>query len=65
MDSWVLSGSNFSPYCEVRNADGDLLETEYISSNLLRILEDPGTDNVADLSVSVVDKHREILSDTE
>ena len=65
VDSWVLSGSNFSPYCEVRNADGDLLETEYISSNLLRILEDPGTDNVADLSVSVVDKHREILSDTE
>ena len=49
----------------MRNADGDLLETEYISSNLLRILEDPGTDNVADLSVSVVDKHREILSDTE
>lgn len=65
VDSWVLSGSNFSPYCEVRNADGDLLETEYISSNLLRILEDPGTDNAADLSVSVVDKHREILSDTE
>lgn len=65
VDSWVLSGSNFSPYCEVRNVDGDLLETEYISSNLLRILEDPGTDNAADLSVSVVDKHREILSDTE
>lgn len=65
VDSWVLSGSNFSPYCEVRNADGDLLKTEYISSNLLRILEDPGTDNVADLSVSVLDKHRELLSDTE
>lgn len=65
VDSWVLSGSNFSPYCEVRNADGELLETEYISSNLLRILEDPGTESAEDLSISVVDKHREILSDTE
>ncbi len=64
-EAWLIIGDNFSPYCEARNTDGDLLETSYISSHVLRVLEDPGTDNPAELTISVVDKHREILSDTE
>ena len=64
-ESWLIIGENFSPYCEVRNMDGDLLETSYISSHVLRVLEDPMTDNPDELTISVVDKHREILSDTE
>ena len=64
-ESWLIIGENFSPYCEVRNMEGDLLETSYISSHVLRVLEDPQTDNPDELTISVVDKHREILSDTE
>ena len=64
-EAWLIIGENFSPYCEVRNLEGDLLETSYISSYVLRVLEDPMTDDPEQLTISVVDKHREILSDTE
>lgn len=64
-EAWLIIGENFSPYCEVRDMDGDLLETSYISSHVLRVLEDPMTDDPDQLTISVVDKHREILSDTE
>ena len=64
-DAWLIIGENFSPYCEAGNMDGDLLETSYISSHVLRVLEDPMTDDPSQLTISVVDKHREILSDTE
>lgn len=63
-DTWMVTGENFSPYCEVR-VDGKKVETEYRSSKILRLLEDPETENYRDLEIQVIDKHNEILSDTE
>lgn len=63
-DAWYVSGANFSPYCRVWNGE-DLLKTEYLSPWLLRLKEDPGTSAAKDLSIRVVDKHHETLSDTE
>lgn len=63
-DAWYVQGRNFSPYCKV-TVDGKILETKYISTHLLELLEDPGTEDYRDLVISVVDMHHEILSDTE
>ncbi|MDD3347232.1 LTA synthase family protein [Oscillibacter sp.] len=63
-DVWYLSGENFTPYCKV-TVKGKLLDTIYLSPWLLQVTEDPGTEDAGDLFISVVDKHREILSDTE
>ena len=59
-----IQGRNFTPYCEV-TLDGELLDTTYISGTVLRLEEDPGEIQLQDLYISVVDKHHEILSDTE
>ena len=64
-DVWYIAGENFSPYCRVTTGDGELLKTTYLSPWLLEVTEDPGTADVEDLFISVVDKHHEILSDTE
>ncbi len=45
--------------------DGGLLETEYLAPWLLRLREMPDTTDWRELSISVVDKHNEILSNTE
>lgn len=63
-DIYFLTGQHFTPYCQV-TVDGRRLKTEYLSPELLRIMENPGTENVDDLSISVVDQHRQTLSDTE
>ena len=62
---WFILGKNFTPYCVVTEADGDLLETEYESPWLLRLKEEPDTTDYRELEISVVDKHNEILSNTE
>ena len=64
MDAWYLWGENFSPYCVV-TVDGHPLKSAYLSQQLIQIQEDPGTDDVQDLRIQVVDKHKEVLSDTE
>ena len=61
---WFILGQHFTPYCVVTE-DGDLLETEYESPWLLRLQEEPDTTDYQDLEISVVDKHNEILSNTE
>jgi len=61
---WMVTGENFSPYCEI-TVNGKRLDTEYRSSRILCLMEDPGTENYRDLNISVVDKHNEILSDLE
>lgn len=61
---WYIAGENFTPYCKV-TVNGELLKTVYLSPWLLQVPEDPGTDDPQDLVISVVDKHHEILSDTE
>jgi phosphoglycerol transferase MdoB-like AlkP superfamily enzyme len=61
---WYVQGENFSPYCKV-SVHEKLLDTSYINTTLLRINEDPGVDSYLDLGVSVVDMHKEVLSDTE
>lgn len=63
-DLWYLLGENFTPYCQVTR-DGKKLDAEYVTQRLMRLTEDPGTTDPADLSIRVVDKHNEILSDTE
>lgn len=63
-DLWYILGENFSPYCQV-TVDGKTLDAEYITQRLMRLTEDPGTTDPADLEIRVVDKHNEILSDTE
>lgn len=63
-EGWFLFGQNFTPCCKVTR-DGALLETEYVSPRLLLVLEDPGTEDVEELSISVVDRHHQVLSDTE
>ncbi|SFP50720.1 Phosphoglycerol transferase MdoB [Oscillibacter sp. PC13] len=62
--NWMVTGENFSPYCEV-TVDGKQLDTEYRSSRILCLTEDPGTESYRDLDIRVVDKHNEVLSDTE
>lgn len=59
---WYISGEHFSPYCRV-TAGEHLLKTEYLSPTYLRVREDPG--DLADLSITVVDSHHNILSGTE
>ena len=61
---WFVLGKNFTPYCVVTE-DGRLLETEYEAPWLLRLKEEPDTTDYRDLEISVVDKHNEILSNTE
>ena len=61
---WFILGQHFTPYCVVTE-DGDLLETEYESPWLLRLQEEPDTTDYQDLEISVVDKHNEVLSNTE
>ena len=63
-DVWYLAGENFTPYCQV-TLDGDALHTVYLSPWLLQVKEDLSGAAPGDLSIRVVDKHREILSDTE
>lgn len=63
-DKWYVQGQNFTPYCKV-TCNGSILKTSYISTAVLRINEDPGTNRVEDLYISVVDLHKEVLSDTE
>ena len=62
--AWYITVENLTPYCKV-TVDGDILKTVYMSPCVLQVLEDPGTSSVEDLSISVVDQHKEILSDTE
>ena len=45
--------------------DGKRLEAEYVSPRLIRLEEDPKTEDPGELVIQVVDKHNEILSDTE
>ena len=63
-ERWYLLGEHFSPYCQV-SADGRELETEYITPWLLVLSEDPETTDLEAFTIQVVDKHNEILSDTE
>ena len=61
---WFILGENFTPYCVVTQ-DGQLLDTEYEAPWLLRVTEEPDTADYRDLEISVVDKHNEVLSNTE
>lgn len=61
---WYVSGENFSPYCRVCTDEKDL-ETTYLSPWLLRLEEDPGSVSAADLMIQVVDKDRQVLSQTK
>ncbi len=61
---WCIAGKNFSPYCRVY-ADGKELETVYLSPTLLCLKEDPEGLTAADLEIRVVDKDRNVLSETE
>ena len=63
-DFWYIIGESFSPYCQVIR-DGKRLEAKYISPRLIRLEEDPKTEDPGELVIQVVDKHNEILSDTE
>ena len=63
-ETWYILGENFTPYCVVTE-DGRQLETEYLAPWLLRLRDMPDTTDWRELSISVVDKHNEILSNTE
>ena len=63
-DHWYVWGTNFSPFCKI-TVDGQILKTSYVNNMVLRLNEDPGTTDYHDLFVSVLDKHKEVLSDTE
>lgn len=64
MDAWYINGENFSPYCKV-TVNGKELKTAYISPWILQVQENPGTMDVEDFNIRVIDTHKEILSDTE
>ena len=61
---WYVLGENFTPYCQLTR-DGRTLDAEYITPWLMRLTEDPETTNPEELEIRVMDKHNEILSDTE
>ena len=58
---FYVLGENFTPYCRVA-ADGEPLETVYQSGSSLRVDEDPAEVDWENLSIQVVGKHRELLS---
>lgn len=64
MDAWYINGENFSPYCKV-TVGGKELKTAYISPWILQVQENPGTMDVEDFNIRVIDTHKQILSDTE
>ena len=61
-DNWMISGKNFTPFCKV-SVDGKQLKTSYRSSQILCLKEDPKTEDFHDLTIQVVDKHKEILGE--
>lgn len=63
-DGWYVTGENFSPYCKV-TVKGKEVDTTYVSTRMLKLAKDPGTTDLKDLGVAVVDQHKEVLSDTE
>jgi len=63
-DAWYVQGVNFSPFCKV-TVDGKILDTTYVNTTMLRVNEDPGVSDYRDVAISVVDMHKEVLSDTE
>ena len=63
-DSWYLLGSHFSPYCQV-SVDGHALDAEYVTPWLMILHEAPEITDLDAFTIQVVDKHDEILSDTE
>ena len=58
---WFVRGVNFSPYCKV-TVGSKQLDTTYISTGMLRLDGDPGVESAAQLGISVVDAHKEVLS---
>lgn len=63
-DAWYVAGEHFTPYCRV-SVNGNTLDSLYLSPQLLKITEDPGTTDVRQLKIEVVDIHNQILSNTE
>ena len=63
-DAWYISGEHFTPYCRV-TVNGKALDAVYLSPRLMKLTQDPGTTDVRQVKIEVVDSHNEILSDTE
>ena len=63
-DAWYISGEHFTPYCRV-TVNGKTLDAVYLSPRMMKITQDPGTTDVRQVKIEVVDSHDEILSDTE
>lgn len=65
--TWYIVGENFTPYSKA-TVKGKILETEYLNSHLLRVLDDTlvkEIGSVDDIKISQVEKYNEVLSVTE
>ncbi len=67
LDSWYIVGENFTFYSKA-TVNGEILETEFLNGNLLRVLDDEMIQEVSspdDIKISQVEAYREVLSVTE
>ena len=58
---WYVQGENFTPYSEV-TVDGEILDTDYISENLLLVNGVMTLPDASQIQISQVEKYRVVLS---
>lgn len=66
-DTWYIVGENFTPYSKA-TVKGEILETEYLNSHLLRVLDNKLVEQIEtakDIKISQVERYNEVLSVTE
>lgn len=61
---YYIKGKNFTPYSKI-SIDGEVLDTIFLGSTVLGLLEEVPPEDVSDMKVSQVEKNKEILSTTE
>ena len=61
----LIEGDRREEASHARKFEWEELKTAYISPWILQVQENPGTMDVEDFNIRVIDTHKEILSDTE
>ena len=61
---FFVLGQNFTPYCHVASG-GKALDTVYLTDGSLRVDADPAKVDLTDLSIQVIGKFHELLSEID
>jgi len=63
-EKYYIKGQNFTPFSKISIGD-KVLDTIFLGSTILSLLEEVDTDDITKMKVSQVEKNNEILSTTE